>query len=109
LIMREFDGNEEGADIRHIHKRCLDGEAIAHFHRRVDAQAETQQQILLELNKMSKALAEHVASEEALRPALVEMAEMWGRSKAIAWMFTKLASFVAISAAAWSWIRDHVK
>jgi hypothetical protein len=107
--MREFDGYEDDGDLKHIHKRSLDGEAIAHFHRRVDAQAETQQQILLKLNEMSKALTEHISREEVLGPALEEMAEMWGRSKAIAWMFTKLASFVAISAAAWTWIRDHVK
>jgi hypothetical protein len=95
--------------VEQSHRRSLDGEAIAHFHRRLDSQNDSQRKILLEMSKMNKALAEHIAREEMLGPALEEMAEMWGRSKAIAWLFTKLASFIALVATAWVWIKDHVK
>ena len=51
----------------------------------------------------------HILKEEQSRPALEEMAEMWSRSKAVAWFFTKLASLIAIVAASWSWAKDHLK
>jgi hypothetical protein len=95
--------------IEQAHHRSLDGESIAHFHRRLDSQGDSQRKILIELNKINKALVDHIAREEKLGPALEEMAEMWGRSKAIAWLFTKLASFIALAATAWVWIKDHVK
>lgn len=106
--MREFETPEE-CTVEQAHRRSLDGESVAHFHRRLDSQNDSQRKILLELNKMNKALTDHVAREEALGPALEEMAEMWARSKAIAWLFTKLASFVALGATAWVWIKDHLK
>lgn len=105
--MREFENNED--TVEQAHRRSLDGESIAHFHRRLDSQNDSQRKILLELNKMNRALTEHVAREEALGPALEEMAAMWARSKAVAWFFTKLASFVALGVTAWTWIKDHLR
>lgn len=105
--MRELE--DENTLEQQSHRRALDGESIAHFHRRLDSQNDSQRKILLELNKINKALVDHIAREEKLGPALEEMAEMWSRSKAIAWLFTKLASFVALVATAWVWIKDHVK
>ena len=108
MIMREFEAPEEDT-VGQAHRRSLDGESIAHFHRRLDSQNESQRQILMQLNKMNKALTDHIAREEMLGPALEEMAEMWARSKAVAWFFTKLASFVALCATAWVWFKDHLK
>ncbi len=65
------------------------------------------QDIILE--GLNSKLEGHITKEELLRPALEEMAEMWGRSKAVAWFFTKLASLIAIVAGGWTWIKDHVK
>jgi hypothetical protein len=95
--------------IEQAHHRSLDGESIAHFHRRLDLQNDSQRKILIELNKINKALVDHIAREEKLGPALEEMAEMWGRSKAVSWFFTKLASVIALVATAWVWLKDHVK
>jgi hypothetical protein len=95
--------------VEQAHRRSLDGDAIAYFHRRLGSQGDSQRKILIELNKMNKALVDHIAREEKLSPALEEMAEMWGRSKTIAWLFTKLASFIALAVTAWVWMKDHVK
>jgi hypothetical protein len=61
------------------------------------------------LADLSRTLDEHIKSEDGIRPALMEMAEMWGRSKAVAWFFTKLASMIAILAGGFTWVKDHVK
>ena len=61
------------------------------------------------LEEMDRKLTDHIAEEIRLHPSLEEMAEMWGRSKAVAWFFTKLASLIAIVAAGWSWAKDHLK
>lgn len=61
------------------------------------------------LGEMDRKLTDHIAEEVRLHPALEEMAEMWGRSKAVAWFFTKLASLIAIVAAGWSWAKDHLR
>ena len=61
------------------------------------------------LEEMDRKLTAHIEEEVRLHPALEEMAEMWGRSKAVAWFFTKLASLIAIVAAGWSWAKDHLK
>ena len=61
------------------------------------------------LISLDRKLEDHIVSESLTRPALEEMAEMWGRSKAVAWFFTKLASLLAIVAGGWSWAKDHIK
>lgn len=61
------------------------------------------------LTGLDTKLESHIRDEESIRPALVEMAEMWGRSKAVAWFFTKMASMIAILAGGWSWAKDHLK
>lgn len=61
------------------------------------------------LAEIDRKLTEHIADEVLLRPALAEMAEMWEKSKAVAWFFTKLASLLAIVAGGWSWAKDHLK
>ena len=58
---------------------------------------------------LDRKLEGNITKEELLHPALEEMAEMWGRSKAVAWFFTKLASLLAVAAGGWTWIKDHVK
>ncbi len=61
------------------------------------------------LISLDRKLEDHIQSESLTRPALEEMAEMWSRSKAVAWFFTKLASLLAVAAGGWTWIKDHVK
>lgn len=61
------------------------------------------------LISLDRKLEDHIQSESITRPALEEMAEMWGRSKAVAWFFTKLASLLAVAAGGWTWIKDNVK
>lgn len=61
------------------------------------------------LISLDRKLEDHIQSESLTRPALEEMAEMWSRSKAVAWFFTKLASLLAVAAGGWIWIKDHVK
>lgn len=61
------------------------------------------------LDGLDKKLDEHIRIDGDLRPALEEMAEMWGRSKAVAWFFTKLAGFVAVGIGSWEWVRNHIK
>jgi len=58
---------------------------------------------------LDRKLEDHIQSEAISRPALEEMAEMWGRSKAVAWFFTKLASLLAIVAGGWTWAKDHLR
>ena len=61
------------------------------------------------LISLDRKLEDHIQSEAISRPVLEEMAEMWGRSKAVAWFFTKLASLLAVAAGGWTWIKDNVK
>jgi hypothetical protein len=61
------------------------------------------------LTGLDTKLESHIRDEANIRPALVEMAEMWGRSKAVAWFFTKLATMIAIVAGGWSWAKEHLK
>lgn len=61
------------------------------------------------LISLDRKLEDHIQSESLTRPALEEMAEMWGRSKAVAWFFTKMASLLAVAAGGWTWIKDNVK
>lgn len=107
--MREFEDAEECLDIRHAHKRSLDGEALAHFHRRLDSTRDTlneTQEMLIEIRQM---LTQHIAMDAEMNPAIKELVTLWRGSKLMIPIMAGIATAVAGVAAFVVWAKDHVK
>lgn len=89
-------------DINYIHKRALDGEALAHVHRRLDDAYgivhETRERMIV----MHDLLVQHIEHDKEVKPALEELATLWKGSKLI----IPILSAVAVClAGAWEWAK----
>ncbi len=73
---------------------------------RIEVRQDNQDSIIHEIKVV---ISEHTAKEEQLHPHIIEMAQMWQHSKAVAWFITKMSAFAASIAAAWVWLKDHIK
>lgn len=108
--MREFvDDDDCGGDIPHIHKRSLDGEAIAHLHRRLDANREMlgeTREMLVEIREM---LERHIALDAEMNPAINELVTLWRGSKLMGRIAVGLSAAVAAIWGLIVWAKDHVK
>ena len=77
--------------------------------RRLDRQDEVLAAQNDALESLDRKLTAHITGEDAMRGDLEDIADMWRRSRVVAWFLTKLASFVAVGAGAWAWAKDHLK
>ena len=97
--------NDEHDDLTYIHRRALDGEALAHVHRRLDSAHdiihETRELMIIVHNL----LVEHIERDKEMKPALEELTTLWNGSKLI----IPILSAVAIGlAGAWAWVKAEI-
>lgn len=106
--MREFVDDDCG-DIPHIHRRSLDGEAVAHLHRRLDANREMlgeTREMLIEIREM---LTQHIALDAEMNPAIKELVTLWRGSKLMGRILMGLSAAAAAVAGVLVWAKDHIK
>lgn len=90
------------SEVDYIHKRALDGEAIAHVHRRLDSAYEILHETRERMISVHDLLVQHIETEKQIKPALEELATLWKGSKLI----IPILSAVAIGlAGAWAWVK----
>ena len=106
--MREF-GDDDSGDIPHFHRRSLDGEAVAHLHRRLDANREMLGEtrgMLIEIREM---LTQHIALDAEMSPAINELVTLWRGSKLMGRILVGLSAAGAAVAGVLLWAKDHIK
>ena len=97
--------NDEPDDLTYIHKRALDGEALAHVHRRLDSAYDIIHETRERMIVVHELLVQHIETEKQIRPALEELATLWKGSKLI----IPILSAVAIGlAGAWAWVKAEI-
>lgn len=97
-----MNGDEE---IDYIHKRALDGEALAHVHRRLDAAYEIVHETRERMIVVHELLVQHIERDKEMKPALEELTTLWKGSKLI----IPILSAVAIGlAGAWAWVKTEI-
>lgn len=96
------NGNEE---VDYIHKRALDGEALAHVHRRLDSAYEIVHETRERMIVVHELLVQHIERDKEMKPALEELTTLWKGSKLI----IPILSSVAIGlAGAWAWVKAEI-
>ena len=106
--MREFVEDDSG-DIPHFHRRSLNGEAVAHLHRRLDANREMlgeTREMLIEIREM---LTQHIALDAEMSPAINELVTLWRGSKLMGRILMGLSAAAAVVAGVLLWAKDHIK
>ena len=94
--------NEE---VDYIHKRALDGEALAHVHRRLDSAYDIVHETRERMIVVHELLVQHIESDKEMKPALDELTTLWKGSKLI----IPILSAVAIGlAGAWAWVKAEI-
>ena len=92
-------------EIDYIHKRALDGEALAHVQRRLDSAYEIVHETRERMIVVHELLVQHIETEKQMRPALEELTTLWKGSKLI----IPILSAVAIGlAGAWAWVKAEI-
>lgn len=92
-------------EIDYIHKRALDGEALAHVHRRLDSAHDIIHETRERMITVQNLLVEHIARDKEMKPALEELTTLWKGSKLI----IPILSSVAIGlAGAWAWVKSEI-
>ena len=92
-------------EIDYIHKRVLDGEALAHFHRRLDSAYEIVHETRERMIVVHELLVQHIERDKEMKPALDELTTLWKGSKLI----IPILSAVAIGlAGAWAWVKAEI-
>ena len=92
-------------ELGYIHKRALDGESLAHVHRRLDLTHEVIHDTRDKISLVHDLLVEHIKNEAAMKPALEELTVLWKGSKLI----IPILSAVAIGlAGAWAWVKAEI-
>lgn len=96
------NGNEE---VDYIHRRALDGESLAHVHRRLDSTHVIIHETREKINLVHDLLVEHIKNQAAMEPAIEELTTLWKGSKLI----IPILSAVAIGlAGAWAWVKAEI-
>lgn len=92
-------------EIDYIHKRALDGEALAHVHRRLDSAYEIVHETRERMIVVHELLVQHIERDKEMKPALEELTTLWKGSKLI----IPILSAVAIGlAGAWAWVKAEI-
>ena len=92
-------------EIDYIHKRALDGEALAHVHRRLDSAYDIVHETRERMIVVHELLVQHIESDKEMKPALDELTTLWKGSKLI----IPILSAVAIGlAGAWAWVKAEI-
>jgi hypothetical protein len=108
-MVREFDPDDCDGDIQHVHRRSLDGEAVAHLHRRLDSNREMlgdTREMLIEIREM---LTQHIALDAEMNPAIKELVTLWRGSKLMGRIVVGLSSAIAAVTGIFVWAKDHIK
>ena len=97
--------NDEHDDLTYINRRALDGEALAHVHRRLDSAHEIIHETRERMIIVNNLLVEHIERDKEMKPALEELTTLWKGSKLI----IPILSAVAIGlAGAWAWVKAEI-
>lgn len=92
-------------EIDYIHKRALDGEALAHVHRRLDSAYEIVHETRERMIVVHELLVQHIERDKEMKPALDELTTLWKGSKLI----IPILSAVAVGlAGAWAWVKAEI-
>ena len=92
-------------EIDYIHKRALDGEALAHVHRRLDSAYEIVHETRERMIVVHELLVQHIERDKEMKPALDELTTLWKGSKLI----IPILSACAIGlAGAWAWVKAEI-
>lgn len=92
-------------EVDYIHRRALDGEALAHVHRRLDAAHDIIHETRERIITVQNLLVDHIARDKEMKPALEELTVLWNGSKLI----IPILSAVAIGlAGAWAWVKAEI-
>ena len=92
-------------EIDYIHKRALDGEALAHVHRRRDSAYDIVHETRERMIVVHELLVQHIERDKEMKPALDELTTLWKGSKLI----IPILSAVAIGlAGAWAWVKAEI-
>ena len=92
-------------EIDYIHKRALDGEALAHVHRRLDSAYDIVHETRERMIVVHELLVQHIERDKEMKPALDELTTLWKGSKLI----IPILSAVAIGlAGAWAWVKAEI-
>ena len=87
-------------EVDYIHKRALDGEALAHVHRRLDSAYDIVHETRERMIAVHNLLVEHIERDKEMKPALDELTTLWKGSKLIIPILSAVASGLA---GAWAW------
>ena len=94
-----------GEEIDYIHKRALDGEALAHVHRRLDSAYEIVHETRERMIVVHELLVQHIERDKEMKPTLEELTTLWKGSKLI----IPILSAVAIGlAGVWAWVKAEI-
>lgn len=96
------ENNNGLEEVDYIHRRALDGESLAHVHRRLDSTHVIIQETREKISLVHDLLVEHIKNDAEMKPALDDLTTLWKGSKLI----IPILSAVAIGlAGAWSWVK----
>ena len=99
------ENNNGHEELDYIHRRALDGESLAHVHRRLDSTHLIIQETREKINLVHDLLVEHIKNDAEMKPALEELSVLWKGSKLI----IPILSAVAIGlAGAWAWVKAEI-
>jgi hypothetical protein len=100
---RSNDENEQD-ELNYVHRRALDGESLAHVHRRLDSNTEILNETRERIIIVHGLLVEHIKRDEEMKPALEELTTLWKGSKLI----IPILSAIAIGlAGTWAWFKQE--
>lgn len=92
-------------EVDYIHKRALDGEALAHVHRRLDSAYDIVHETRERMIVVHELLVQHIERDKEMKPALEELTTLWKGSKLI----IPILSAAAIAlAGAWAWVKAEI-
>lgn len=98
------ENNNGTEEVDYIHRRALNGESLAHVHRRLDSTHIIIQETREKINLVHGLLVEHIKNDAEMKPALEELAVLWKGSKLI----IPILSAIAIGlAGAWAWAKEE--
>ena len=99
------ENNNGDEEVDYIHRRVLDGESLAHVHRRLDSAYDILHETRERMIVVHELLVQHIETEKQIRPALEELATLWKGSKLI----IPILSAIAIGlAGAWAWVKAEI-
>jgi len=106
---REYDVATEAEEMPYHHKRALDGEALAHLHRRMDTNREIlgeTREMMIEIREM---LTRHIEIEAETAPAIKELVTIWRGSKLMLPIVMGAVALFGALGGLVVWLKDHVK